>query len=194
MWGFNHRPGLGGYGAHRPDIPIAIQPTEGMMNWKNGNIWVWYRLGCTIVIPTNAGYKITRQGFQNVMGAGLAKEAAKQFPDLPLWYGEVCQQGNPCFWMPEYSLIMVPSKVLIKDRPWLSWKAPATIERVAESLQWLQKLVEQEHKSFERNVYVPLIGAGNGQLDESMVKELMDKILVHPLFVGVTWDDGMPLK
>ena len=67
-----------GLGAHRPDIPIAIQPTEGMMNWKNGNIWVWYRLGCTIVIPTNAGYKITRQGFQNVMGAGLAKEAAKQ--------------------------------------------------------------------------------------------------------------------
>ena len=164
------------------------------MNWKNGNLWVWHRLGATVVIPTNAGYKITRKGFENVMGAGLAKDAAKEFPRLPLQYGALCQQEIPCAWMPEYRLLLVPSKVLIKDQPWLSWKAPATVERVTESLRWLQELVEQEQKYLEKNVYVPLIGAGNGQLHDEIVRELMDKILIHPFFVGVTWDIGLPAK
>ena len=164
------------------------------MNWKNGNIWFWHRLGSTIVIPTNAGYKITRQGNQNVMGAGLAKEASKEFPNLALEYGELCHLENPCVWMQDYRIILVPSKVLIKDKPWQSWMAPATVERVTESLRWLQKLVEADSKSFEKNVYVPLIGAGNGQLDEEIVKELMEKVLVHTLFIGVTWDSGLPFK
>jgi hypothetical protein len=167
---------------------ISLEITA--MKWKNGNIWIWHRMGSTIVIPTNAGWKNTSEGPVNVMGAGLAKDAAertKEFPGLAARYGAACATDMPCFWMPEWHLIMVPTKKLIPEKPWLSWKAPASIERVTESLVWLQKLVDQEHASFERGVYVPLLGAGNGKLNEELIQELMDKILVHPLFIGVTW-------
>ena len=148
------------------------------MIWKTGNIWIWHQMGATIVIPTNYGWK---SDGTNVMGRGLAKEAAEQFPDLPELYGESCQLSIPELHWPERRLILVPSKELNREAPWLSWQAPATIQRVQRSLEWLQA----NAGSFPNKVYVPCLGAGNGQLDDELIQELMDKILVDPKFIGV---------
>lgn len=151
------------------------------MTWKNGNIWVYWRLGKTIVIPTNAGYK---SNGENVMGAGLAFQASKEVPDLPRVYGIRCMDKNPCFYYKEKRLILVPSKPLIAETPWLSWKQSARADTLVSSLEWL----ESNAVIFETDVYVPLIGAGNGGLDKVLVKKRMNEILKNNKFIGVEYN------
>ena len=150
------------------------------MVWKEGNILVWYKLGQTIVIPTNAGWK---SNGENVMGAGIAKEASLIVPKLPSIYGEFCQQKNPRVYLKELHLICVPSKPLNTSSPHLSWKQDADFATVRTSLEWLEANSEQ----FPNPVYVPLLGAGNGGLDKDLVRELMDSILKNEKFIGVIW-------
>ena len=152
-----------------------------MLHWKEGNIIAWYNMGRTIVVPTNAGW--TKEG-ANVMGAGIAKEIANVVPDLPAVYGKYCQSEETRVYLPEMRLILVPSKPLIPDTPWLSWKQNADPKTVRESLSWLQA----NAKKFPTPVYVPLIGAGNGKLTPEAVSSLMDTLLTDECFIGVTWD------
>ncbi|MCK9428789.1 MAG: hypothetical protein M0R17_02110 [Candidatus Omnitrophica bacterium] len=150
------------------------------MNFKQGNLWVWHKLGSTIVIPTNEGWK---HDGSNVMGAGLAKEAREVYTELPKIYGRDCQLLTSRVYYPDYRLILVPSKPLNVKSPHLSWQGNANINTVTKSLKWLQDISE----SLPEKVYVPLIGAGNGQLDPELIKELMDKILISEKFIGVTF-------
>jgi len=150
------------------------------MIWKRGNIWIYHQLGSTVVIPTNEGWK---HDGSNVMGAGLAKDAMKIFPELPIRYGKDCQQLTPRIHYPDYRLVLISSKPLNAKQPHLSWQGVANVNTVTKSLQWLQDVSE----TLPKKVYVPLIGAGNGQLDPDLIKELMDKILLAENLIGVTF-------
>ena len=105
------------------------------MKWVKGNIWIEHKMGSYIVIPTNAGWK---GNGDNIMGAGLAKDAMKRFPELPRLYGAYCQVKTPRVVFDEFRLILVPSKPLNEKQPWLSWQGSADYETVKKSLQWLQ--------------------------------------------------------
>jgi hypothetical protein len=150
------------------------------MNWKNGNIWIYYKLGSTIVIPTNEGWK---HDGSNVMGAGLAKDAAQIFSELPKIYGRDCQLLTTRVYYKDYRLILIPSKPLNVKSPHLSWQGVANIATVAKSLRWLQDTKD----NYPEKVYIPLIGTGNGGLDPDLIKELMDKVLTSEKFIGVTF-------
>ena len=57
-----------------------------------GDLWQFYAVGEVIAIPTNG---IVKSNGDAVMGAGLAKDAASRFPDLPKWLGDRLKQfGN----------------------------------------------------------------------------------------------------
>lgn len=151
-----------------------------MKNWKEGNIVVYWKLGSTIVVPTNAGWKKTGE---NVMGAGIALEMSKLIPDLPLQYGVHCQNKTPRIHLVQHRIICVPSKPLNPKAPHLSWQQDADPKTVKESLEWL----ENNADTFPDLVYVPIIGAGNGRLDKELVKDLMTRTLKNEKFVGVEW-------
>lgn len=145
---------------------------------------IWRYLGTpnsAIVIPTNIGWKANGE---NVMGAGLAKEAAKRFPDLRHRYGQLCKfhgLKTPVMFMDDLGLVLFPTKPLNLDAPNMSWQGASDIRRVEQSLQELVSL----QPVMKRTVYIPLVGCGNGRLRESAVLPLMEKYLQSDAFVLV---------
>lgn len=113
--------------------------------------------GSWLVIPTNIGWKANGE---NVMGRGLAKQAASRFPTIAKTYGKwckdygcvICKIGIP-------RLILAPSKALNKQNPGFSWANSSDIETVAKSYEQLSSL------SFTKTLIVPLLGTGNGDMD-----------------------------
>jgi len=150
------------------------------MKWIKGNIWVYHKLKRIIVIPTNVGWKANGDA---IMGAGLAKEIPVLYPHIVKSYGAKCKSAEIYVYYPNERLILVPSKPLDKNQPWLSWKQEADYRTVEKSLKWL----EQNAEEFNGTVYVPLIGCGNGRLEKGLVKGIMDKELKSDIFVGVDW-------
>ena len=151
-----------------------------------GDAWkLFYAKGYDLVIPTNAGW--TKDG-RNVMGAGLAKEAKEvcengaHIVDLAALYGGLCRTGSSRVYLEPLRLILVPSKPLLRDKPWLSWRQPSDGWTIKESLEWLV-----EHRDvFRECVGVPLLGAGNGRLDPVFVKGLIEASLGrYPKFIGI---------
>ena len=165
-----------------------------------GDVWVLGK-NSWIVIPTNIGWK--KDG-SNVMGRGLAKQAAIRFPKFPYWYGAVCRKyAENSIWPLDFypilkiegsiindkytflGLIPFPVKKLNRTQPHYSWSNPADLETIAISV----KVFMQKHQKYvgKAAVYFPLIGCGNGGLDWKDVKpitqpilNLHNIILVHP--------------
>ena len=118
------------------------------MDGIRGNIWSYDGI---IVIPTNTTIK--KDGLA-VMGAGLAKQAAKKYPDLPkLLAYKIKQDEEGTFDFPELGLVCVPTK-----RDWRDKSDPKLIKYGCKQLALLAKLVPQEQ------FYVPLLGCGLGGL------------------------------
>lgn len=69
-------------------------PSSRLPHELIGNLWDFHRAesNCFIVIPTNGVLKANGDA---VMGAGLAKQAAQQFPTLPKLLGQAIHDtGN----------------------------------------------------------------------------------------------------
>ena len=151
-----------------------------MIRTERGNIWD-HHTSHHIVIPTNIGYK--RKGGANVMGRGLAAQAAKRFPDLPRWYGEYCRtfgKDTPVVVYPEARLILFPVKPLNEAAPWMSWKAEA-------DLGLIKRAAKQLAHVHVGPVAVSLVGCGNGGLDMDDVRPILDRHLSDKRFTLVLW-------
>ena len=73
-----------------------------------GNIWDYYDKGHWIVITTNGTVK---KNGENVMGAGIAKQASQRFPTLPKWCGDLLvKTGLQVFICPDWRIITLPVK------------------------------------------------------------------------------------
>ena len=145
---------------------------------QTGDIWDRWRDGLPIVIPTNLGW---RSNGSNVMGAGLAKQAAAHAPLLPVHYGAVCQryaEGYPqqdrhfVYYFPIERLIMAASKPLNAMAPHLSWQGRASYDTVHGSLVELRDLC-----SVVKCFALPLLGTGNGGLDATTVLGMTRRVL-----------------
>lgn len=141
-----------------------------MLKIVKGDIWEVVKQSTTvraktvIVVPTNVGWK---SNGDNVMGAGIAKDAAKFDPDFPRAYGRWCQLYCDRIFV-HYSdphglhLCAAPSKPLNSATPHLSWQSSATYEQVVKSLG---QLVNEARVRSHLDWYMPLLGVGNGRLD-----------------------------
>lgn len=144
------------------------------------NIWDLHPLSW-VVVPTNIGWK---KNGSNVMGAGLAKEAASRFRGLARWYGKVCQDCGfftPVVKQEEWRVILFPVKPLNELDPHLSWKSPATVELIERSAKELAIL----DLGPDAEVAVPLVGCGNGRLREKDVVPILEKHLSSSRFLLV---------
>lgn len=142
-----------------------------------GDIWSFHPASY-VVIPTNIGY--TKEG-ANVMGAGVAKQAAAKFPGLADWYGSMCQRygaATPVITVVQRHLILFPVKPLNPEAPWLSWKFYASLELIKRSAAELEATEFMDGEE----VAVPLVGCGNGKLKESSVFPILRRYLSHNRF------------
>jgi hypothetical protein len=147
------------------------------MRVEQGDIWTIAAKhpDTVIVIPTNVGW--TKDHY-NVMGAGLAKYAATMDKQFQKSYGLWCQQYGDRIFM-HYSVPMcrwlcaAPSKALNGKQPHMSWKNDSTIEQVIKSLaQIREEAIIRSHLDW----YLPIMGAGNGGLDEEEVCKQIEEI------------------
>jgi len=155
-----------------------------MKRWI-GDIWKLQKKSY-IVIPTNIGWRVDGS---NIMGRGLAQQAAVKYPELPGWYGGKCQEapeGKLHVYEPG-KLVMFPVKPLNREKPWLSWKSKADIELIIQSASQLFGL------PFDDPVSIPLVGCGNGGLDPAEVIPVLSAMLVHERFTLIfppSWKDA----
>ena len=144
-----------------------------------GDIWEWAeKESAEVVIPTNIGW---RANGSNVMGRGVALQAAQRYPGVSAWYGAICQACGPFTPVvihPEHPLIFFPVKPLDYDDPNLSWRKKA-------SIQLIQKSAIQLSKLRLGKVGVPMVGCGNGGLTEMSVFPALYTILSEDHFTLV---------
>ncbi|HQN17708.1 MAG TPA: hypothetical protein PKV86_01150 [Syntrophobacteraceae bacterium] len=125
----------------------------------HGDIWKEFeeRPESYLVIPTNVGWKADGK---NVMGRGVAKQAAEKFPELPGIYGGWCQKyDGEVFVHVGRRVICAPTKPLNKDKPHMSWKSFSTFKDVRNSYRQIRDLANRGME-----IVTPLLGAGNGGL------------------------------
>ena len=135
-----------------------------------GNIWDFHPAHY-VVVPTNIGWV---QAGYNVMGAGVAKQAFYRYPKIAGIYGGFCQEHGSIagiLVLDDCRLIMFPVKPLDDEHPELSWKRPATTGLITDSAEELGKL-----KSLDK-VVLPLVGCGNGGLNEPDVLPILHEYL-----------------
>lgn len=140
-----------------------------------GDIWDF---DCTMrVIPTNGFVKkADARGVRHaVMGAGLAKQAATKYPNLPEVLARcILKDGNHVAGI-RHDLLAFPTKEV-----WWQRSSLVLIERSAKELK---ALVDAMGWTL---VAVPRVGCGNGQLRWAEVKLILEHALGDdPRFVIV---------
>ena len=173
-----------------------------IMHTLRGSIWTLSTLEDTIVIPTNVGWKY-RDG-KNPMGKGLAQQAARRFRFLPEMYGTVCKThkaATPLIilrvnrWC-RY-LLLLPTKELDVERPYLSWMRPTNPDALACRLQALEHHAQTFRSDNDpypyyrpgRRILIPSLGCGYGSLPHDCFMQLTQAYLHHPAFVHVIHDE-----
>lgn len=170
------------------------------MRYWVGDIWDRFEKSF-VVVPTNIGWK-ARKGVPgaNVMGAGVAAQAAERVPGLPALYGEFCARfgaDTEVTFDLSSGLVLFPTKPL-GDNPSMSWKGGSTLALVEKSARQLAAMTWMNRKTIEKNsdrippledddVYLPMVGCGNGGLDEGQVIPMLKDILKDDRFVLVQY-------
>lgn len=170
-----------------------------------GDIWQVATPKDIVVVPTNIGWKSTGP---NVMGKGLARDAARRWPHLPAWYGEYCrecvanvervdpilldvlanQPDKPNWRRWCRALVLFPVKPLNATQPFLSWRQDASLELITRGLPVLADMANLPSPGdwVKKALFlVPALGCGNGNLEEEVVVPLMKKLLPSDRFVFV---------
>jgi len=129
----------------------------------NEDIWDSDPIAGYVVIPTNIGWK---SNGENVMGTGLAQQAAERFSELPKMYGKWCKEkGDSIFVNDRLRVICAPTKLLNEEQPHLSWQKPSDPNLILRSYIKLQKLAEKwSNKDCSKEgikyIKTPILGAG----------------------------------
>ena len=136
---------------------------------------------CLQVVPTNLGWKANGE---NVMGRGVAKQAAIRYPHLSSWYGWICEVMANSGTMQLYkydNLLLFPVKPLNSTKPHLSWQQPADLALVTQST----KLLADWDIGKGTSIVLPLVGCGNGGLPSQEVLSVLNYYLKDDRFLLV---------
>lgn len=137
------------------------------MKELHGDIWDFHAKGRYICITTNGS--INKLG-RAVMGRGVAREAAIRFPELPNQLGRTIQNyGNHTNVFPEYRVICLPVKH--------QWHQTADMDLIKRSCQEMVQGLRMWGFKAEEEFALVRPGCGNGNLNWSDVKPMLEKIL-----------------
>lgn len=141
-----------------------------------GDIWA---AECTVrVIPTNGVVKPVRDGYRAVMGAGLAVQAARRYPDLPEALARCIMEMHNNVHILPHDLIAFPTKH--------HWREPSDLVLIERSTR---QLVALQHVYGWDMVALPRVGCGKGNLHWTQVQPMLSAIIgASPHFVVV--DNG----
>ncbi len=148
------------------------------MRILRGSLWDSGLNNCVRVVSVNLGWKNTRE---NVMGRGVAKQAAERYPMLPSWYGWRCEAMADTELTRLYryrDLVLFPVKPLDRLLPHLSWKQTASLELVERSTKQLKVFFTGAD-----TVALPLVGCGNGGLNPRDVLPILKEHLQNDRFL-----------
>ena len=149
------------------------------MRVRYGDIWERFPTEF-VVVPANIGWRKTGA---NVMGRGMAKQAAERFPELPEWWGYYCRTmgaDTPVMLHPQHRVIMFPTKPLDEEQPHLSWRQDSDLKLIWRSAAQLAAVVTME------GISLPMVGCGNGRLTPELVLPILRTFLSHDRFQLVT--------
>lgn len=150
------------------------------------NIWDLYDTRkYHVLITTNIGWK--RDGC-NVMGAGIAKDAAKRFPFLPERYGMICKEKKEktgVILIDDIKLILFPTKQLNPAKPWTSWMNKSSIPLIERCMEQLVDILKYPKIT---KLVMPLPGAANGGLRVRTSLNIVKKYLAkNPKVILCDW-------
>lgn len=142
----------------------------------NGNIFDYESYENTaLCIPTNSMVK--KDGSSRaVMGAGVAKIARDKYFGCDIVLGAILEKKGALvkqFWA-EPNLIAFFTKE--------DWKKSSSLELIEKSCQELVAL--QEIKKF-KNIYLPRVGCGLGNLEWQDVKPILEKYFTNDVYIVV---------
>lgn len=131
-----------------------------------GDIWQNHKAGAWICVTTNG---IVKADGKAVMGAGIAKDAARRFPDLPAQLAAYLQKfGNRVFMFPKLRIITFPTKHHFHDR--------SDINLIIKSCRELVEILDK-YPDLVSNVWLPRPGCKNGRLRWDDVREAIEPLL-----------------
>lgn len=142
------------------------------MREVTGDLWSYVKIGAVIVIPTNGERRV--DGWRNIMGKGVAKQALVRYPTIDQRIGKLLRQhGNRCFKLTmgtaehPWTLVTFPTK----DR----WREPSDLAIIEDSAT---QLVEMADKFEWTEIILPRVGTGvdTGKLDWADVQRVIAPI------------------
>lgn len=154
----------------------------------HGNLWdLAEEDGVDAVCVTTNGFRKKGSG-ECVMGAGVAGEAKRRWPDLPLRVGALLEaHGNRPFRLRvdglKPDLVTFPTKPAFAADGAPGFRAPAELPLIEASAR---SLVEMADKFGWQRVLLPRPGAGLGGLDWASVRAQLAPIL-DDRFIAVTF-------
>lgn len=129
-----------------------------------GDLWRFHRDGEWVCVTTNGMRKANGEA---VMGAGVAKAAAGEHPELPRLLGDyLARYGNRVFVFPRLRIITFPTKH--------NWRAPSDLALIEKSCL---ELIQVMDKFRLAPVYLPRPGCQNGGLEWEDVRNIIAPIL-----------------
>ena len=140
-----------------------------------GDIWNFASQGW-IVVTTNS---VIKSDGTAVMGAGIALEAAKRFPSLPLELASRLRNvGNCVHYFLDYKIITFPTK--------RHWKDKSEIDLIIAGAAQLKKdLLTFRCQQRPVQYFLPRLGCGNGGLAWEDVTKAVQPYLDEPEFIFV---------
>jgi hypothetical protein len=109
------------------------------------------------------------------MGAGLARQAARRYPDLPEVLGRCIQEKGNHVRVIRHDIIAFPTKN--------DWRLPAELELIEQSAHELLKIANAMQYKL---VALPRVGCGKGELRWANVRPILEGVFGNdPRFVVV---------
>lgn len=136
--------------------------------WKAPERFAEWDKPLWVVVPTNGE---TKANGEAVMGAGVAREAARRFPALPKLLGSALRrEGNKVYlWHFDTSFVLVTFPT--KDE----WSKRSSTDLIVASAH---KLVELAIEHGAKTVVLPRVGTGCGGLGWAVVKSRIQDVLL----------------
>lgn len=148
------------------------------MKVERGDLWDYWAAGSKVVVTTNIGWCSERG--ENNMGAGMALQAWRRWPELARWYGHFCRLTAPHTPVVEDTLrrlIFLPVKPLIASSPAYSWDQTASPQLICRGLRQLR-----QHRG---EIALSYPGCGNGGLAPDDIRPELQRYLREERFTLV---------
>ena len=127
------------------------------------------------MFAVDADIRINTVNCVGVMGAGVALEFKKRYPDMFAQYVGLCkkklvQPGVPYVWSDNSILDDSAKDIIIKLPTKNHWRRPSEYSYIENGLRWMSENLEAYNG---KTLVMPALGCGHGGLDWSRVRQMI---------------------